>query len=234
MSGWSGLRRPAARSGASASGRTGGYLTVRGSRATRPPPEPKALARRRWLINMTKFVLPMGAMLLLSMIALWPEFEHATDKARMAMRPPDTAIEGMRMKEAHYNGVDERGRPFTVTAEKAVQHDENRVDLTTPVADMTLESGSWINIRSRDGVYLRKDQQLDLSGDVVLYRDDGTTMKTGSVAVQMKDGAAASAETTHVEGPFGTLDAAGFITVEKGAAIQFTGPVHVTLNGVTK
>jgi lipopolysaccharide export system protein LptC len=234
MSSWTGLRRPAARSGTTPGGRTGGYLTIRGSRGGRRVPEPKALARRRWLVNMMKFVLPMGAMLLLSTIALWPEFEQATDKARMAMRPPDAAIEGMRMKEAHYNGIDERGRPFTVTAEKAIQHNEDRVDLTTPIADMTLESGAWINIRSREGVFMRKDQQLDLSGDVVMYRDDGTTLKTGSIAVQMKDGAAASAETTHVEGPFGTLDAAGFLTVDKGAAIQFTGPVTVTLNGVTK
>jgi lipopolysaccharide export system protein LptC len=81
---------------------------------------------------------------------------------------------------------------------------------------------------------MRKDQLLDLSHDVVMYRDDGTTMTTASATVAMKDGAASSHMPTHVEGPFGTLDATGFMTLDKGAAIQFWGPVRVELNGVSK
>jgi lipopolysaccharide export system protein LptC len=103
-----------------------------------------------------------------------------------------------------------------------------------PNADITLENGTWLNVRSKQGVYIRNDQQLDLSHDVVLYRDDGTTMTTASASVAMKDGAASSGMPTHVDGPFGTLDATGFTTVDKGAAIQFWGPVRVELNGVTK
>ena len=99
---------------------------------------------------------------------------------------------------------------------------------------MTLENGTWLNVRSRQGVYIRKDQHLDLSHDVVLYRDDGTTMTTSSATVAMKDGAASSDMPTHVEGPFGTLDATGFTTVDKGAAIQFWGPVRIELNGVSQ
>jgi lipopolysaccharide export system protein LptC len=130
--------------------------------------------------------------------------------------------------------VDERGRPYTVTAATATQRDADRIDLTVPNADMTLENGTWLNVRSKQGVYIRKDQQLDLSHDVVLYRDDGTTMTTAAATVAMKDGAASSNMPTHVEGPFGTIDATGFTTEEKGAAIQFWGPVRVELNGVSQ
>ena len=89
MTGWTGLRRPAAKTPI---GRTGGYLTVRGKNGPRRVPAPAALARRRWFINATKFVLPMASLLLLSTIALWPEFEHATEKARQAMTPRGAAI----------------------------------------------------------------------------------------------------------------------------------------------
>jgi lipopolysaccharide export system protein LptC len=99
---------------------------------------------------------------------------------------------------------------------------------------MTLENGTWLNVTSKQGVYMRKDQQLDLSHDVVMYRDDGTTMTTAAATVAVKDGAASSNMPTHVEGPFGTLDATGFTTQEKGAMIQFWGPVRVELNGVSK
>lgn len=214
--------------------RTGGYLSVRGLKSPRRVPGPGALARRRWLITAAKFALPVIALLLLSTIALWPEIENAKEKTRRVMSAQGTAVEGVRVRDARYNGMDDRGRPFTVTAATAVQHGAERVDLTAPNGDMTLENGTWINVHSRDGVFMRTSQQLDLSGDVVMYRDDGTTMTTASVAVDIKAGAASGAEPTHVEGPFGTLDGAGFITLDKGAAIQFSGPVHVELNGLTK
>jgi lipopolysaccharide export system protein LptC len=192
------------------------------------------MQRRRLMINASKFVLPAAAVLLLSSMALWPELNNMTDRTRFTFHGISATMDGARLTDAHYNGVDERGRPFTVTAATATQRGAERVDLTVPNADITLENGTWLNVRSKQGVYIRNDQQLDLSHDVVLYRDDGTTMTTASASVAMKDGAASSGMPTHVEGPFGTLDATGFTTVDKGAAIQFWGPVRVELNGVTK
>ena len=214
-------------------GRTGGYLAVVSRRGKRHVPTRGGLARRRWLINTSKFVLPAAAVVLLASIALWPEFNEAADKARFVYNGL-RAMDGARLTNAHYRGIDERGRPYTVTAATAVQRDAEQVDLTVPNADMTLENGTWINVKSKRGVFMRKAQQLDLSDDVVLYRDDGTTMTTSSASVEMKAGAASGAAPTHVEGPFGTLDASGFTTVDKGAAIQFWGPVHALLNGVSQ
>jgi lipopolysaccharide export system protein LptC len=215
--------------------RTGGYLAIERGRSTRRGVlTAGGLIRRKWMINTSKFLLPAAALLLLLSIALWPEFERAADKARFAMHGLHATLDGARLTNAHYNGVDERGRPYTVTAATATQRDEEQVDLTDPNADMTLENGTWINVKSKVGVFMRKAQQLDLSDHVVLYRDDGTTMTTSSASVEMKAGAASGAEQTHVEGPFGTLDASGFTTVDKGAAIQFWGPAHVLLNGVSR
>jgi lipopolysaccharide export system protein LptC len=197
-------------------------------------PTAGGLIRRRWLVTTSKFLLPAAAALLLASIALWPEYDRATDKARIVIQGFRAALDGARVTNAHYNGLDERGRPFTVTAATATQRSVEQVDLTVPNADMTLENGTWINVKSKQGVFMRKAQQLDLSDEVVLYRDDGTTMTTSSATVEMKAGAASGAAQTHVEGPFGTLDATGFTTVDKGAAIQFWGPAHVHLNGVSQ
>ncbi len=214
--------------------RTGGYLAIERRGGARRVPTRDGLLRRRLMINTSKFVLPAVALLLLSSIALWPEFNRVAGKAGLVVRGLTATIDGGRVTNAHYNGVDQRGRPFTVTAVSATQRDVDRVDLIVPNADMTLENGTWINVKSKQGVYMRKDQQLDLSDDVVLYRDDGTTMTTASASVAMKDGAASGAEPTHVEGPFGALDATGFTTMDKGAAIQFWGPVQIEMNGVSQ
>jgi lipopolysaccharide export system protein LptC len=214
--------------------RTGGYLEVVSRRGARQVPTPSWMQRRRLMINASKFALPAAAVLLLSSIALWPELDRGADRTRFSMGGLSASMDGARLTDAHYNGVDEHGRPYTVTAATATQRDADRVDLTVPNADVTLENGTWLNVRSKQGVYMRKDQQLDLSHDVVLYRDDGTTMTTETATVGLKDGAASSDKATHIEGPFGTLDATGFTTVDKGAAIQFWGPVRVELNGVSK
>jgi lipopolysaccharide export system protein LptC len=232
------VRRPAL-SGASVVfppelSRTGGYLAVVSRRRARRLPTPGGLLRRKLMINTSKLVLPAAALLLLASVALWPEIHRATDTARLVLHGLTATMHGARLTNAHYKGVDERGRPYTVTAATATQRDSDRIDLTMPNADMTLENGTWINVKSKDGVYMRKAEQLDLSHDVVLYRDDGTTMTTNSATVSTKPGVASGAEQTHVEGPFGTLDATGFTTVDKGAAIQFWGPVQVEMNGVSQ
>lgn len=209
-------------------------LTILSQRGNRLAPSAGGIARRRWAVTMSKFLLPAGATLLLALVAAWPEFDRATEKARGIVHGMSATVEGVRLSKAHYNGVDERGRPYTVTADTAVQRGSDHVDFTHPNADMTLENGSWINVKSNQGVFARKAEQLDLSGGVTLYRDDGTIMTTASATMTIKAGSASGAEPVHVEGPFGTIDATGFTTVDKGAAIQFWGPATVELNGVSR
>jgi lipopolysaccharide export system protein LptC len=208
---------------------TGGYLLGAGSRL-RALPTPGRIARRRILITVTKWVLPMAAMALLALIALWPELDRATTKARLAMNHVSGELEGGKLINARYNGVDEKGRPYTVTAATARQMSPERVVLTMPKGDITLENGTWLMLTAKDGIYMQRLNQLDLANEVTLYRDDGTTMHTASASIDLKAGAAAGSEPTHVEGPFGTLDAYGFTVMDKGSAIDFPGPAHVVLN----
>ena len=192
---------------------------------------PSNQVRRRVLITLSKWLLPLCALTLLTMIVVWPELDRATEKARLAIRRVAAEVEGGQLVDARYNGLDEKGRPYTVTAAIARQVSPERIDLTAPNADMTLQNGTWLSLKSMLGAYMQKSNQLDLWQDVVLYRDDGTTLTTSSASIDVKAGAAAGSEPVHVEGPWGTLDAQGFTVIEQGAAIQFLGPAHAVLNG---
>jgi lipopolysaccharide export system protein LptC len=213
--------------------RTGGYLLGAATGRERRPPTQRRIARRRFVINLTKWLLPLAAMGLLSTIALWPEIDAATTKARLAMNHVSGEVEGGKLLDARYNGVDERGRPYTVTAATAWQIDAQKVGLMLPKGDITLENGTWLMLTSKTGTFIQGLNQLDLVNDVTLYRDDGTTMHTESASIDVKAGAAAGSEPVHVEGPFGILDAQGFAVMDKGDAIDFSGPAHVILNGVS-
>ena len=77
--------------------------------------------------------------------------------------------------------VDQRGQPFTLTADAATDQGADDVALRQPEGDITLNSGAWLMLKSSSGLFRQKSQQLGLAGDVTLYRNDGTTMTgTGS------------------------------------------------------
>ncbi len=83
-------------------------------------------------------------------------------------------------------------------------------------------------------MFEQKANRLDLSGDVTLYRDDGTVLTTEAASLDMRANAAAGNEMVHAEGPFGVLDAQGFTVLDRGSVIQFTGPARIVLNGTPR
>lgn len=215
------LQRPAAQQ----------RLMTAGPSRRRPAPTARKIARRRAIVWLTKWSLPLFAIALLGSIAVWPEISRVKEQGRVAFRRAFSIDpESGRMAEPRYRGVDERNRPYTVTADSALQTSAERVALTEPKGDLITESGTWLMGQSKEGVFIQRQSLLDLSNDVVLYREDGTTLRTDTAAVDMKAGAAASNDKTHAEGPFGVLDAQGFALTEKGAVIQFNGPAHLVLN----
>lgn len=191
----------------------------------------RLFARRRLAIQITKLALPALALALLGSLAIWPELQREVGRAREAA---DAAaqIQGATMTGARYKSIDERGRPYTITAATARQKGPDRIDLTDPKGDMTLQNGTWVMLQARQGIYRQHEDALDLSQDVTLYRDDGTTMVTPSATLDLKNGAAAGSEPVQAEGPFGRLHAAGgFTATDKGEQIFFAGRSHLLLNG---
>ncbi len=198
----------------------------------RRAPSQGSITRRRLAVVASKWLLPLAALLLLAVVAMWPELDRMMQAGRASMRRL-LAVEGTagRMLDPRYRGMDARGRPYTITADTATQAGAERVNLVNPKADATLQNGTWLLVQSHDGVFLQHSGLLDLSHDVVLYREDGTTLTSAAASVDLKQGAASSDQPTHAEGPFGTLDAPGFTLVDKGAVVQFPGPAHLLLNG---
>lgn len=186
---------------------------------------------RSRLVGIAKRLLPLGALGLLLMVAFYPELNGSGEHGRVSFGGAKVTPEGGQLTEAHYQGVDTAGRPYTVTAARVVQVGPERAELEAPKADMQLQSGEWLMVEAERGVYAQKANRLDLSGDVTLYRDDGTVMQTASASLDLHANAAAGSEMVHVEGPFGVLDAQGFTVLDRGAVVQFTGPARLVLKG---
>ena len=104
------------------------------------------------------WLLPMLAVALLGTIAIWPEIARLSDQGRVSFRRAfSTDSAEARLVEPRYRGVDERGRPYTLSADVAAQvgamqagtaqAGKDRVNLTAPVGDAVLENGSWMMVR---------------------------------------------------------------------------------------
>jgi lipopolysaccharide export system protein LptC len=189
-----------------------------------------ALARRRRTVRVAKFLLPVAALVLLSSVALWPEISRTIERSRNAFHNLAAISVGGVMKQPRYRGYDSQNQPYMVSADTAEKVGESRYDLVNPRGDITLHNGTWLQVQSKRGVYVQKADQLDLTRDVVLYRQDGTTLTSNTATVDMKRGAVSSSDYTHAEGPFGTLDAEGFTLLDKGGLVQFHGPAKLVMN----
>jgi len=198
-------------------------------------PTARGIARRYWFLLTMKLLLPAAALLLLASIAVWPELHRSFDAGRISFHRLSAVEAGAgQLIGPRYQGFDAHNRPFTLTADTATQAASDQVKLNAPKGDMILPNGVWLMVQSHDGVFIQRANLLDLSGDVILYRQDGTTMTSATASLDLKQGAATSNDYTHAEGPFGTLDAEGFTLVDKGDVVQFRGPARLVLNGAQR
>lgn len=199
----------------------------------RRPPSAAELARRRLLVAVFKRLLPLAALGLLATVALWPEFESAADRGRVAFRRvAEVRPDALHILNPRYQGVDEQNRPYNVTAERALQSgQEERVQLEAPRADLLLADGGWVYLEARQGVYDREANRLDLAGQVTIHHDDGTQFVTEQAQLDVRGGHAEGDVPVAAQGPFGTLTAEGFRLRDRGQVVLFTGRARVVLEG---
>lgn len=193
------------------------------------------IARRSQAVAWAKRLLPAIAVMLLLVLAIAPNLHWGAATDRVVYHP-HTGIAGTQssMQNAQYHGVDQRGQPFTLTANEAIQRGPNDVQLAKPEGDITLHSGAWLMLSSNSGLFNQKADTLALTGDVTLYRNDGTIMTAPKADIDLHDGTAHSDDPVAAQGPFGTLHAkGGFHLTGKGTDVMFNGPVTLTLAGAS-
>lgn len=192
------------------------------------------IARRSQAVAWAKRLLPVIALVLLTILAAAPNLRMGAATDRVVYHPhADAGGAQSSMQNAQYHGVDQRGQPFTLTASEASQRGPNDVQLSRPEGDITLNSGAWLMLKSDSGMFDQKADTLALAGNVTLYRNDGTIMTAPKAAINLHDGTANSVDPVAAQGPFGTLNAAGgFNLTGRGTDVVFNGPVSLTLAGV--
>lgn len=198
-------------------------------RAVRPAADDGGYSR---FVGWMKLVLPLIAGVLVALLVAWPHLEKKVDKFRLGQSGISfEEAAGQQVANARFTGTDKRNRPFTITARSASRSSTNKnaVHLDLPKADLTTEGGAWLAMSAKSGVYDRKAQILDLTGEVSIFQDGGYEFRTESIRIFLDDGTATGTEPVQGQGPFGVLVAAGVRLLDQGRRIIFTGKARLTI-----
>ncbi|WP_421988999.1 LPS export ABC transporter periplasmic protein LptC [Roseococcus sp.] len=197
----------------------------------REVPSASSIHRRHRFVQAMKFLLPLGAAGLLALLLLWPELE-GRDGRLSFRRGPALVPEALQLVAPRFQGIDELGRPYTITARIGRQVGQEEVMLLDqPRADILLNDGAWVYIEANNGRYDKPAQHLDLDGDVRIFHDNGMLFRTEAAAVQIDQGSADGDRPTQAQGSFGTIESEGFQLRDRGAVMIFTGKAHAVLEG---
>lgn len=187
-------------------------------------------------VGIMKIVLPSLAAVLLGLIVAWPRLTGTEDRFHIgfANLGPD-AVDSLSMVNARYFGVDERNKPFTVTADIATEEDPSGIIvLDSPKADFTTKGGANVYIEARQGFYHQKQQLLDLVGEVNLFHDQGYELHTEQAQIDLARSTAHGTVPVTGQGPQGALNGEGFKIEDGGKQVIVTGRSSLTLQGGKK
>lgn len=181
-------------------------------------------------VSVLKYLLPIVAAGLVLVLALWSQIRIDEGRFRIGMTDVATiAVDKLTMSNPRFEGIDDRDRPFTVTADEANQakEDANIIELTRPQADMTMENGTWLALSADAGRYLREAEQLSLEGSVSLFEDRGYELHTDQVRIDFNAGTAESDTQVFGQGPVGELSGSGLKLSDRGAVVELLGKSRV-------
>jgi lipopolysaccharide export system protein LptC len=184
------------------------------------------------LLGLAKIVLPGTGLAILAVALLWQDIMPQAVSGRAL---PQLGLEALRrheMSAPKFVGADEKNRPYQVEAKSArlAHAKSDTVILEQPKANITLESGNWVAVTSRDGEFNQKTRIITLTGDVQVFHDANYTFKTERATFDTAKNRAWGDRPVFATGPKGTIESTGFRIEDKGQTIIFVGKTKVLLH----
>ncbi len=185
------------------------------------------------LVSWLKVLLPTIAVSLTILVIAWPHLEDQERRfGERLIGLETTQAKNLEVVNPRYNGMDEKGNPFNVSAEVARQAevDSPVVDLKAPKADIQLGEDNWALISAVSGKLDRDANLLELYEEVNLFHDLGYEFHTKNITIDLIAGSAYGFDPVWGQGPFGRLEAEGVQIFDRGSRVQLTGKAKIIVN----
>ncbi|GAC1578054.1 MAG: LPS export ABC transporter periplasmic protein LptC [Sphingomicrobium sp.] len=139
------------------------------------------------LVRLLKFGLPALGLILILLLAIAPFGKKSEGSFLLDKNKADRAPERMRVESARYTGSDDKGQPFEINADHAVQQSSavRVVDINGMSARVGLDQGP-VSIAAEHGRYDLDRQSVAVPGAVKVRDANGYHIDTSNVKVDLK------------------------------------------------
>lgn len=182
-----------------------------------------------------KVLLGILVVVLIGMMFLYPVVKKNRDvrvaftSIEKTVKPPPT-----QMVKANFRGFDQNNQPYNITADTALQSDEDNIAFNKINADITLNSGVWLSLQADKGSMKIKEHLLFLNGSVEMFNDEGYELRTDTMVVDIAKKMAVTHDVVKGQGPMGTLKSQGAVFYGDAKRAVFGGRVFVTVYMASK
>ena len=182
------------------------------SEAPAPPRAARRWARpggaHDWLVRALKILLPAGVGVLLAYLLLSPLSKNREISFLLDKNKVDVAQERLKVQQAQYRGQDNKGRAFTIDADRALQPSSSDpvVQIEGMAAKIQLDDGP-ASLAAKNGRYDMDKQTVDVLGPILFTAADGYRLETRDVAVDLNKNRLESGEGVEGKMPLGRFTA---------------------------
>ena len=181
--------------------------------------------------SLGKISIGVMVLLLIAAVVVVPFLKPADEGLRIALAQtsPTTKAEKPIMKNPRYESVDGSNQPYTIRAKQAMQIDEESVKLDKLKADVTLNSGMWLNLSANHGELNITSQKLILNEKVHIIASNGYELHAPKAYVNMKQALAAGTTGVSGQGPMGKIRADEFLIEGERLRLLFEKNVKLVI-----
>lgn len=183
-------------------------------------------------VKAMRWALPSVALVIVAIVMAWPKMEAAiapvTPASMTESQQPATQNE---LINPRFEGVDSNNNPYTLTATRAVQSQQNPdiLLLDVPVGDVDLGHAEKMIVTADKGNYRQNAGVLYLDGNVKVKHSNGYDMDTTRLMIDTKARETRTDQPVKIVGPAGTIDATGLDASNAEGLVIFTGPATLVL-----
>jgi hypothetical protein len=182
-------------------------------------PIDQMISRHSHKVKFAKWLLIGVIVLMLSALVLTAVFHKENERFNLTYQSlEDGREETPAMINPKLQGVDVKGRPYRVVAEKAEQLGPEKVKLYQ-LESALYQKDKPLNLSADSGVVEVEKQQLALSSNIHFRHGEDFQMTTESAQVDFKQGTVMGDSAIYGVAPMGTLQAARFRATEGGNVI---------------
>jgi lipopolysaccharide export system protein LptC len=188
-------------------------------------------------LRYTKFVtlmrraLPLAAVAILALVALYAFFPRHSERYSLSYQKTGVVVGDLAMKKPRLSGTDDKGNPYLITADLAVQDKKNahRATLINVAADLQYGGNRWASASAGKGVVDLDAKTLELADAISIYTDSGYELHTRSAYADLASSVISGREKVEGHGPLGSMTADSFRIDRNRRHVTLQGNVRMKL-----